>query len=615
MNTSKSRFDKKPVLNEAILDVDLPPISQIPLPEISKARENELLDDPKEASPEPSVFGIGAERAAEGKALEQEELDYAESSGHESDIGDDTSKFAGNSPSKEETIPPNQQVIQGPLNFFVYPDGIPESPIPLFQESKNNDQGPRPVSEFVENGEEEMTEIEIRTNEALLNLEKIPSIDDKLKNILELVQTLVDTSVTPDQLNNFVTKKDLEKLALKSDLDTLVKKADILDRLPTLDVWTNMIENLAPFAALQGLSSNMNNFLVQLTSIAEDQRRISKRQGQGNGLVQKLIDQGKFDREDFEKTSLKITRVYNSLRDYIARKVSALEQANEVRSLKTLVADIREKQASYKQILDLEDPAEEHRSQALGEIYALERSSELAQIQKNTEHMERKLLENRRLNSVKCFFCHQNHDAAKCHVYPDLPSRRQQLLDEHRCLICGKSGCDGSEETCKAANRECRSCSASLPIEERQHHQTLCPRRYQKRNSSAVFTASKNDVVATSIAPGVDEDSSSNMAKYLDNSRPQIPGRFRVKPEHVIHGSGDSDEEDEPSLKRPALVATSSNGNRDEPKAKKQKHTRGPRGGKKFKFAKKGSKIEKSSSAPVVKSEPSIKEEHGNAKN
>ncbi|EFP02121.1 hypothetical protein CRE_20082 [Caenorhabditis remanei] len=578
----------KPVLNDAILDADLPPISQIPLPEISKARENELLDDPKEASPEPSVFGIGAERAAEGKALEQEELDYAESSGHESDIGDDTSKFAGNSPSKEETIPPNQQ------------------------ESKNNDQGPRPVSAFVDHGEEEMTEIEIRTNEALLNLEKMPSIDEKLKNILELVQTLVDTSVTPDQLNNFVTKKDLEKLALKSDLDPLVKKADILDRLPTLDVWTNMIENLAPFAALQGLSSNMNNFLVQLTSIAEDQRRISKRQGQGNGLVQKLIDQGKFDHEDFEKTSLKITRVYNSLRDYIARKVSALEQANEVRSLKTLVADIREKQASYKQILDLEDPAEEHRSQALGEIYALERSSELAQIQKNTEHRERKLLENRRLNSVKCFFCHQNHDAAKCQVYPDLPSKRQQLLNEHRCLICGKAGCDGSEATCKAANRVCRSCSASLPIEERQHHQTLCPRRYQKKISSAVVTASENDVVATSIAPVADEDFSSNMAKYLDHTGPQPVGGFRVKPEHVIHGSGDSDEDDEPSLKRPALVATSSNGNRDEPKAKKQKHTRG---GKKFKFAKKGRKVEKSETAPVVKSENSIKEEHGNAKN
>ncbi|EFO91202.1 hypothetical protein CRE_03400 [Caenorhabditis remanei] len=594
MSAANTTDDQERVKNQVPRN-KLPPIALIQCPPISQQRIDELLEVGKEPSPAPPVFGLGLPSVEPGTDAEKELLDYEESSGEDNHILDG----AGNSYSNEDDLPPpNEQIQFGPSPFY---------------DSSDKDQDVRPTSISGDETDGKMPETVAQLLDTTQESEMIPTIFAMLKKISDQLETISTASVTHDDLGKYVTKKDLEVLATKTDLEALAKKADLTDRIPSLDQWTDMIERLAPITTLQGISKNMGIFLEQLTRIAIDQRRLSRSQGKGNEKVEMLLKQGSLDWKKFESTSLKITRVYDSLRSYIARKVSSMETATEVRDLKIQMAGIKKDQDSFKHILEPDADHDDTVLIALDEIAAIGTSSDRAHNRKVAEIEERKLHEARKTSSTKCFYCTGTHDAAYCDVHLDLQSKRLALITQQRCIICGKNDCDGSPELCKAKHRLCLRCDPSMPSKEREHHPLLCPSRHQKHPSSSAGETSKAGNRSESDPK---EDSSyfgANMGKYIDQSRPRQEGRYHVqrkyvdfKENHFFSDSG-SDEEKASSSHR-ALAPSSSKGSGGEP-SKKFGGSKWQRRGAKHRSSGKRDDAKRPRLAPVAKSESSIKKE------
>ncbi|KAF1753322.1 hypothetical protein GCK72_019878 [Caenorhabditis remanei] len=609
MSAANTTDDQERVNNQVPRN-QLPPIALIQCPPISEQRINELLEIGKEPSPAPPVFGLGLHSVEPGTDAEKELLDYGESSGEDNHILDEAGKSYSN---EDDLPPPNEQVLFGPPAFYVDVNSNADDVDPS-QDSSDKDQDVHPVSASGDETDGKTSETVAQLLDTTQESETIPMIFAMLKKISDQLETISTASVTHDDLGKYVTKKDLEVLATKTDLEALAKKTDLTDRIPSLDQWTDMIERLAPIATLQGISKNMGIFLEQLTRIAIDQRRLSRSQGKGNEKVELLLKQGSLDRKKFEQTSLKITRVYDSLRSYIARKVSSMETATEVRDLKIQMAGIKKDQDSFKQILE---PGADHDDSvliALDEIEAIGTTSERAHNRKVAEIEERKLHEARKTSSTICFYCRGAHDAAQCDVHLDLQSKRLALITQQRCLICGKNDCDGSPELCKAKHRLCVRCDPSMPSKEREHHPLLCPSRHQKHPSSSAGETSK---VGNRSESDPKDDSpyyGANMDKYLDPSRPRQEGRYHVQRKYVdfkengFFSDSGSDEEKKPSTSQRALAPSSSKRSGGEPSKKYGGHNWQRRGAK-HRSSGKRDDAKRPRLAPAAKSESSIKKE------
>ncbi|EFO91680.1 hypothetical protein CRE_30326 [Caenorhabditis remanei] len=321
------------MLEDSILDEN-PEVGNIQLPPIPIELERIHLGGAQDPSVDSSVPRTNGADAEDGNILELDDLEFGDPSDQGSNAGDSVhSSILGESDSQEHEVPANQEIREGPLEFFVFPNGRPNTPsvdsIPFADDNLDGN----PTLEAANVVEETANLAEIEALDIVQQLKQLPAILQELKNIASQLKANNTSSGPIDDASNFITKKDLEGFATKQDLESLVSKADFVERLPSADKWTEMVDRLAPLASLDGLSVMMGSILQQLRVLALTQRRLTRCQGKSILLGKKLLADGKVDRVKFLKTSHKITNVYNSLRSYIARKVTALEKESEMRDL------------------------------------------------------------------------------------------------------------------------------------------------------------------------------------------------------------------------------------------------------------------------------------------